>query len=237
MVRRPAIELPILKLHHEDMENVFLHYTSSDNLESITENGLLPKIGENSKGIERTEKIFFAVGADGFLMIMDVWLKWLAAQTNVPKWFYRFGCWWLKNKFTPKIPSTIFIKSFQSMPITKKRSRKVLKKILDNSVILVLDLKEGEDFSYEDIDEAKDVFRVDSAIKFMYPNKERFSDNKLEYWNMHTFSGRSIPASKISILEMAGSTRANDILKYLIEQDQDGCKEKYPLLFEYYKFL
>lgn len=237
MSKRLAAKLPILDLNYEDMNSIFLHYTSSNNLESISENGLVPKIGKNSKGIEKTEKIFFCVGANGFLMIMDVWLKWLAVQTNVPKWFYQFGCWWLQNRFTPKIFSTIYIKSFQNMHITKKRSRKVLKKILDESVILVLDLEEGQDFSYDDIDEAKDTYEINSAIKFMYPNEERFSDNKLEYWNMHTFSRKTIPTSKISVLKMNGSTKANDILKYLIEQNLGSCERKYPLLFEYYKSL
>lgn len=226
-----------VSLRDLDTDKVCLHYTPRKNLASIEKEGLLPKIGANSKYIEKTEKIFFCVGADGFLMIMDVWLKWLAVQTNVPKWFYQFGCWWLQNRFTPKIFSTIYIKSFQNMHITKKRSRKVLKKILDESVILVLDLEEGEDFSYKDIDEAKDTYEVNSAIKFMYPDQERFLDNRLEYWNMHTFSGRKIPVSKISILEMNGSTKANDILKYLIAQKRDECKENYPLLFEYYESL
>ncbi|MBR2658669.1 hypothetical protein IKD57_02100 [Candidatus Saccharibacteria bacterium] len=99
----------------------------------------------------------------------------------MPKWFYRFGCWWLRNKYTPKVFSTIYIKMFQNMHFTKGHSRKVLKKILDESVVLVLDLKEGKDFSFEDIDEAKNVYEVNSAIKYMYPDKERFSDDKLEY--------------------------------------------------------
>ncbi|MBR0488374.1 hypothetical protein IJJ39_01710 [Candidatus Saccharibacteria bacterium] len=176
-----------VSLEELDKKNCFLHYTPKKNLPSIEKEGLLPKIGPNSKYIERTEKIFFCVGTEGFLTIMDVWLKWLAVQTNMPKWFYRFGCWWLRNKYTPKIFSTIYIKSFQSMPITKRNSRKVLKKILNESLILVLNLEEGKDFSYEDIDEAKDAYEINSAIKFMYPDKERARDDKIEYWNMHTF--------------------------------------------------
>lgn len=218
-----------------DQGNCFLHYTLKKNLQSIEKEGLLPKIGPNSRHIEKTEKIFFCVGTDGFLTIMDIWLKWLAVQTNVPKWFYKFGCWWLRSKYTPKVFSTIYIKIFQNMHLTKKRSRKVLKKILDESVILVLKLKEGRDFSFEDIDEAKNVYKVNSAIKYMYPDKERFSDDKLEYWNMHTFSGKSIPASKISLLKVNGYTKANDVLKYFIEQNPEKCKKEHPLLFKYYK--
>lgn len=226
-----------VSLEELDEKNCFLHYTPKKNLPSIEKEGLLPKIGPNSKYIERTEKIFFCVGTEGFLTIMDVWLKWLAVQTNVPKWFYRFGCWWLRNKYTPKIFSTIYIKSFQNMSITKRNSRKVLKKILNESVILVLNLEEGKDFSYEDIDEAKDAYEINSAIKFMYPDKERARDNKIEYWNMHTFSGKKIPVTKISLLKVENSIKVNDILKCLMEQNLTKNKEKYPLLFEYYRSL
>ena len=61
-----------INLEEIDAEKVFLHYTAGKNLPSIEREGLLPKIGANSKYIERTEKIFFCVGTDGFLMIMDV---------------------------------------------------------------------------------------------------------------------------------------------------------------------
>ena len=59
-----------INLEEIDAEKVFLHYTAGKNLPSIEREGLLPKIGANSKYIERTEKIFFCVGTDGFLMIM-----------------------------------------------------------------------------------------------------------------------------------------------------------------------
>lgn len=123
------------------------------------------------------------------------------------------------------------------MSITKRNSRKVLKKILNESVILVLNLEEGKDFSYEDIDEAKDAYEINSAIKFMYPDKERARDDKIEYWNMHTFSGKRIPVTKISLLKVENSIKANDILKYLMEQNLTKNKEKYPLLFKYYRSL
>lgn len=39
-------------------DDLFLHYTSIENLDSISINGLQPKIGKNSKVIEKTKKSF-----------------------------------------------------------------------------------------------------------------------------------------------------------------------------------
>lgn len=41
-----------------DMQHTFFHYTSKKNLDTILENGLEPRIGENSLYVERTPKIF-----------------------------------------------------------------------------------------------------------------------------------------------------------------------------------
>ena len=39
-------------------EKSYFHYTNKKNLDSIIENGLLPKIGKNSKNLELTKKFF-----------------------------------------------------------------------------------------------------------------------------------------------------------------------------------
>ncbi len=54
-----------------DLDNVFLHYTNIQNLNSIIDNGLVPKIGINAKVIEKSKKIFFSIGDKGALVIMD----------------------------------------------------------------------------------------------------------------------------------------------------------------------
>lgn len=40
-----------------DINNNYFHFTSSNNIESIEEKGLLPNIGKNAKYIEKTKKI------------------------------------------------------------------------------------------------------------------------------------------------------------------------------------
>ena len=223
-----------VSLEELDKKNCFLHYTPKKNLPSIEKEGLLPKIGPNSKYIERTEKIFFCVGQDGFLEIMDVWLKWLAAKATCPKWFYAFGVWYIEQRFTPKVFSNLFIRQATKRKINHKLADKNLYRTLEESVVLVLDLKEGQDFSYDDVDEVKENYPK-KFLKYMYPEESNCENKQIEKWNMHTFSGKSIPASKISLLRMEGSVKANDILEYLIKQNPDRCKEKYPVLFDYYE--
>ena len=69
-----------------DVNFSFFHYTNKDNIESIDKYGLLPKIGDSATGIEKTEKIFFAVGINGVLSIFDSWIRWLIAKrlTDLP---------------------------------------------------------------------------------------------------------------------------------------------------------
>ena len=71
-----------------NLNNIFLHYTNVNNLNSIMEKGLIPKIGINAKVIEKSKKIFFSVGDKGALVIMDSWIKWLIAKpkSNLIYW-------------------------------------------------------------------------------------------------------------------------------------------------------
>lgn len=59
-----------------DLRNGFFHYAPLSSVDNISEKGLLPLIGVNSKGLEMTEKVFFVRGAGGILEIWDVWIKW-----------------------------------------------------------------------------------------------------------------------------------------------------------------
>ena len=146
----------------EDIENVdvkyaFFHYTNIENLESIDKNGLVPKIGNNATGIELTEKIFFAIGDKGVFAIMDSWIRWLIAKrlTDLPGEkadipFYRFCTFIMRlpiiHYIIAIIVNIVVWLEFRFKPF-KLKSFKIMKSILDNSVILTLNLKEEEDFS------------------------------------------------------------------------------------------
>lgn len=72
-----------IDLNEFDGENAFYHFTSRDNYESISLNGLIPSIGDNANGIEKTSKVFFSKGNIGFLRICDVWINWFIYRISL----------------------------------------------------------------------------------------------------------------------------------------------------------
>ena len=215
--------------------HIFLHYTSIDNLDSICINGLQPKIGKNSKVIEKTKKIFFTIGDKGALVIMDSWLKWLVAKP-MSNFIYYIGAFLLKVPFFPKIIHKIIMKMNQNKK-KYKWSYKKLKEILDQSVYLVLDLEEKIDFNYDDVDEVKKFSHFPSSfIESLYAYDSNILDETMEYWNMHTLSNKVIEPNKIHILRLKNQTQASEILKILIEKNIEFVKENCCLLYEYYKY-
>lgn len=72
-----------ISLNELDSENTFYHFTSRDNYESISLNGLIPSIGDNANGIEKTSKVFFSKGNIGFLRICDVWINWFIYRISL----------------------------------------------------------------------------------------------------------------------------------------------------------
>ncbi len=213
-----------------------LHYTNIKNLESISKKGLQARIGKNSKVIEKSKKVFFSVGTKGALVIMDTWLKWLVARpiSNV---IYYIGAFLLKVPFFPKIIHKVIIRLNKNR-VKYRWAYKKLKKILDNSVYLVLDLEENIDFHYNDFDEVKKYNHYpQSILKDVYAIDSDVLDPKMEYWNMHTISNETIEPRKIRILKFNDEICASIILKYLIEENADFVKDKCRLLHQYYEYI
>ncbi len=216
-----------------NLSKVFLHYTPSSNIGSIAVYGLQSKIGENSKGVEKTKKIFFSIGDKGALVIIDVWIKWLIAKPK-NKLLYQLGIILYNipyfNIFVHKLAKILFKE-------TKKKKYwacSEMKKILENSVYLVLDLKENEDFCYKDIDELKKKSKFASKyFKHIYSNDSDFLNSKMEYWNMHTFSNKNIEVDKIALLKMNNEYSVNEILKYIASKNKEYIKDNLELLNYY----
>ena len=126
-----------------DTKFSFFHYTNKNNIESIDINGLLPKIGNSATGIEKSEKIFFAIGVNGVFSIFDSWIRWLIAKrlTDLPGEkadipFYRF-CTFVMRLPLIRYLVAIFVNmvvwvEFRIKPV-KVKSFKIMKEILDNS--------------------------------------------------------------------------------------------------------
>ncbi len=239
----------------EDIKNIdtqftFFHYTNKNNIESISKNGLLPKIGDSATGIEITEKIFFAIGCNGVFSIFDAWLRWLIAKrlTDLPGEkadipFYRF-CMFVMNLplihyIVAFIVNIVVWLEFRIKPF-KIKSFKIMKDILDNSCFLKLDLEEEKDFSYKDIDEVKSRKFNKKMLKSVYAKQSKMNSKKMDYWNMHTFSNVSISPDKITLLKLNGSDNCLDILLWMIKNTKTDLKVLSPYLYEflnYYKLL
>ena len=162
-----------------EIDNTFFHYTAKENLNNIIKNGLEPRIGKNSLYVEKSKKVFFAKGEKGVLTLMDVWLKWLNSKCGMSNQIYFIGTFYMRMPLCIKlIPNYIVQKSLKN----KKKHIKVfneLKLILDNSVFLILDLKENIDFSYNDIDEVKNSY-YESFLKLLYPSTSDLKNKKME---------------------------------------------------------
>ena len=89
---------------------------------------------------------------------------------------------------------------------------------ISNCVYLKLDLKEHEDFAYDDIDEIKKYFKKDEMLKKMYGPYSNIDSPIMESWNMHTFTNRIISPDKLSIIELNENPNALCIIKNLAEK-------------------
>lgn len=229
-------QIQIKDINNIDLDSVFLHYTNVCNLENILNTGLEPRIGINSKGIEKSEKVFFSVGDKGALVIMDVWLRWLIIKPK-SNFIYWIGAYLLNIPLCPKFLHNIIIFVNKKNKNKYSWAYKKLKNILDNSVYLVLDLKENVDFSFNDIDEVKTKKFSKKYLENIYQYESNLHDNKMEYWNMHTYSNKVIETSKISLLKSGDSFSANDIIKTLANKNKDFIKDNCKLLNDYLLFL
>lgn len=219
-----------------NLDNIFLHYTNANNLNSIIEKGLIPKIGINSKVIEKSKKIFFSVGDKGALVIMDSWLKWLIAKPK-SNLIYWLGAYLLKVRFFPKTIHKVIMSNNNKSKSKSIWSYKKLKDILDNSIYLILDLEENIDFSFDDVDEVKAFSNYPASyIECLYAYDSNVFEKKMEYWNMHTFSNKIIEPQKISLLSYKSNYNASNIIKYLIEKDIDFVKKNCDYLYKYYNY-
>lgn len=215
-----------------NMENSFFHYTDSKNLQSIFCNGLEPRIGKNSKGIEKSEKVFFSIGHIGVLVLMDAWIKWLVLRpTN--NFIYQAGAFLMTKPYFPKVIIDCIFKTWIKDEKRINKACKKLKTILDNSVFLVLDLEQGTDYDFKDVDEVKSQKFSRKSLSYIYTYGQNLDNNAMEYWNMHTFSNKIIEKDKISLLKIENQFSANYIIRYMVEKSNIDIKEKLPFLYQY----
>lgn len=96
----------------------------------------------------------------------------------------------------------------------------------------ILDLKEGEDFSFDEVD-VKKQYKLnfkdepDQMFKEMYGKYSNFESAKVDKWNMNTFLGKQMTIEPDRIKQLVVANGKNDVLS-VIEFLYDKYKEITP---------
>lgn len=215
--------------------NCFLHYTNVKNINSIFKLGLEPRIGKNAITIEKNKKVFFTIGFDNTLYLMDVWIKWLVLRPR-SNFIYSCGACFMKKSYFPKFIIDYIWRYWIHSKSKVNYACKKLYKILNKSVFLLLDLEENIDYKFDDIDEVKNQKFSRRHLKYIYNYKDDdVNSNLMEKWNMHTLVGKSIEKEKITLVKYKDITNANELLKYMIRNSNINFQEETPFLNKYIK--
>ena len=219
-----------------DTELTYFHYTDKKNLNSIYQKGLLPHIGKNSRNLELSEKVFFTIGFDNTLILMDAWIKWLTLRPK-SNFVYMCGSFYMKHKIFPRFIVNIMFKKWINNDRKKLKACQKLDSILNNSVYLKLDLVKNVDFSFNDIDEVKNQGFSRKHLSYIYSYGYDINDSKLEPWNMHTLSNKIIEKGKISLIKNGDSILAKDIILFMVNHTNLNIKKELPFLYKYLKYI
>lgn len=228
--------MEIYKLCFNDIKSNYFHFTPKYNLSSIEKNGLIPKIGNNAKYIEKTEKVFFVEGLDNLLILFDCWINVYYYMPKI-RFIYTLGSHFLRQKWFPQFIADGYFGILKKTKIHKKRAFKVFDKLLNESILLQLDLKENIDFSYKDVDEIKSRNYKKRHLELMGYSKKYSSleGNDMDKWNLHCLSNHKIDNNKIKLCYINESYSMIDIFIYAINNTLLNIKDNCPILYEYLK--
>lgn len=206
--------LDISEFSYEQLDSLFYHWSPKEFFGVYNETGMPASIGKNSDGIDSEVSIFFSKGTLGVLLLWDVWLKWrlnrmfnpqyrgnnlLEVRNNQNRYFSgniteeerREWVEWIRyfcNKEfmnDPKVLETLFRFEFNEMM---------------GSDYFVLDLKENEEFRWDQIDSKKQSMllnekkynRISTIGRVQYGSYSDYSTPVADKWNMQTIPGKNI---------------------------------------------
>ena len=175
--------IDVCELSDEELGKMCYHFSLKINQPFINKNGLVPKIGNNSKGMDTEKLIFFSYGLQGVIELWDFWLKWRANKLFNPwyqeeerkivkafrngtvsekeqhDFFEKYGIRIVKNDSIEGMVSD-WDEEFISGEYKKDKNKmNYLFEYQINELIAsnyyVLDLIEGKDFSFDETDKKK----------------------------------------------------------------------------------
>ena len=226
------------KIPFEKLKKMAFHYSLKKDKNSIDSKGLKSRIARNSAGVDKKSAIYFSYGIEAVLETWDVWLKWRLNRLNNPKWneenkelrelikngqaneeqikqfYYKCKLWdeeFLEHKYIEDKEKLKLLYDFQ---IDEMKA----------SNYYILDLHEGKDFSFDDIDAKKEKALVSQKhkdnleykyIKEEYGKYSNVNNLILEKWNMNTFLGKQLTISPNRIKQLTLPNEKNDVLSVI----------------------
>lgn len=221
----------------EDLsENSLFHFTHNSNLENINSDGILPKIGENATGIERTEKTFFSKGELGVLKASEVWLRWLMNRifgVSDRLGLYKDESFEDRQKRLREWTHEFLEGNYLEDSNKKEVLFEYFYNYLKERTYLVLDIEENKDYFLADEDENKvNLVQMDNKIttdfaKVMYGPFSNMETTTMDDWNMHTITGTTIPKERIKqVTTPDGKTDMLSIVLYIYSKYKDMSHDR-----------
>lgn len=224
------------KLDLKDLNSNYFHFTKRSNLNSIEEKGLLPKISFHAMSLEDTKKVFFVEGLDNLLFLFDCWINVCSKYPLIPGMF-NLGTIIMKYKWFPKSIINTYFKWTEINKLHKFVAYKYFDYFLRSYILLNINIKEGVDFSFDDIDQIKAKnYNKEYLIKGGYSLK--YSDLKsiiMDKWNLHTFTEHGVNKDKIKLCYVNNSCSMSEILNYALDNTELNIKDVCPVLWKYLK--
>ena len=243
--------IDISTLSNEELENTFFHYSLKKDKNSIDNKGLEARIGRNSKGIDKEKSIFFSKGIEGALETWDVWLKWRADRLFNPyyqkenkdireaiedgtatkeekqEYYYKCEQWnkeFMSGAYKDDKEKLDFLFKFQTDEMFASNYYR-------------LDLIEGDEFSFDEVDQIKskkisnkDNPRETTQYKMfatMFGEYSNLESDKVDKWNMHTILGKQVNIEPERIKQLVLPNGKNDVLS-VVQFLYDKYKEITP---------
>lgn len=240
----------IEELSDKELTQMCFHYSLKKDKSSIDKNGLQARVGRNSEGIDDLKSIYFSYGIEGVLETWDVWLRWRANRLGNPYWqeeneeiiekinngtateqekkefYYKSKLWneeYASGKYRDNKENINFLYDFEMEE-------------MQASNYYILDLKEGKDFSFDEIDAKKQeqlaLKDKPNNISYkmfleMYGKYSDFDSAKVDKWNMNTFLGKEITIEPERIKQLTLPDGKDDVLS-IVTYLYDKYKEITP---------
>ena len=227
----------------EELDSKFFHFCGDEYIDIYDSVGISEQLGPNSKGLDFEPSIFFSKGSEGVLELWDFWLRWKTNKIFNP--FHNKESAFSENVWHQKFVSGEFMDDNDILNITFET---IINEMLVCSYY-ILDLKENEEFVYNQIDykkknaleAAKEKGYIEPMLLMMYGNYADYSNNYVDKWNMQTIPSKNItiPPNRLKIVTYNGKTDLITVIQFLYDKYQKESSNplKFPILDKFINYV